>query len=196
MDMESPKRGGSAMNEEKTNVKDGKENADEQLLPLLHKTIRKVSEDIEAMRFNTAISALMILVNEFERRETVSRNTLEILLRLLSPFAPHIAEELWERLGNPSSIVFSEWPSFDESLLQEERVECAVQVNGKLRARLSIVPGLSEQDAVEKVLEHKDVQKFLSGKERVKTIFVPDRLINFVVRDRDEALSLSRSNEH
>lgn len=196
MDMESPKRGGSAMNEEKTNVKDGKENADEQLLPLLHKTIRKVSEDIEAMRFNTAISALMILVNEFERRETVSRNTLEILLRLLSPFAPHIAEELWERLGNPSSIVFSEWPSFDESLLQEERVECAVQVNGKLRARLSIAPGLSEQDAVEKVLEHKDVQKFLSGKERVKTIFVPDRLINFVVRDRDEALSLSRSNEH
>ena len=148
---------------------------------LLHRTIKKVSEDIEAMRFNTAISALMILVNEMEKSESVAREDFETLLVLLSPFAPHMAEELWERMGNASPILSAMWTEADPKFLKENTVEMVVQINGKLRARLRIAAGLSQEDAESAARTNVLVAKHLEGKEIRKIIFVPDRLMNFVV---------------
>lgn len=164
-----------------TNNKQTRGNDKRLLRIALHKTIKKVSEDIEAMRFNTAISALMILVNEMEKSESVAREDFEVLLILLSPFAPHMAEELWERAGNTSPILSAVWPEADPKLLKENTVEMVVQINGKLRARLRVAAGLSQEDAESAARAEVLVAKHLDGKEIRKTIFVPDRLVNFVV---------------
>ncbi|QQS15455.1 MAG: class I tRNA ligase family protein [Candidatus Moraniibacteriota bacterium] len=148
---------------------------------LLHKTIKKVSEDIEAMRFNTAISALMILVNEMEKTESMSREDFETLLVLLSPFAPHVAEELWSLVGNAGSILSTKWPEANPKYLVADEVEVVVQVNGKLRARLRIVSGSTREEVESAARADLLVSKHLDGKEVRKTVFVQDRLVNFVV---------------
>jgi len=153
----------------------------EKFLALLHKTIKKVSEDIEGMRFNTAISALMILANEMERAEFVAREDFETFLILLAPFAPHIAEELWSLQGNKTSIMLERWPKANPKFLTEETTEVIVQVNGKLRARLWVSVGASEEEVERRAREEEVIKKYLDNSVIRKVIFVPDRLVNFVV---------------
>lgn len=153
----------------------------EKFLALLHKTIKKVSEDIEEMRFNTAISALMILANEMERAEFVAREDFETFLILLAPFAPHIAEELWSLQGNKTSIMLERWPKANPKFLTEETTEVIVQVNGKLRARLRVSVGASQEEVERRAREEEVIKKYLNNSVIRKVIFVPDRLVNFVV---------------
>ncbi|WP_026730815.1 leucine--tRNA ligase [Fischerella sp. PCC 9605] len=156
--------------------------SDEELEILLHKTIKKATEDIESLRFNTAISHLMSFVNEATKRSYVSDTTLSILVRLLAPFAPHIAEELWEYLGNEDSITYAPWPQYDQEKIIEESVNIAVQVSGKLRSVVEVARGSTEEVVKEIALQTPQVANHLQGKSIVKTIFVPDKLINFVVK--------------
>ena len=151
------------------------------LLTLLHQTIKKVSEDIEAMRYNTAISQMMILVNEMSRLEVLSLKSYGLFLQLLSPFAPHITEEIWNHYQNKESIFKSDWPEYDPALIQDETITIAVQVNGKLRDTFDIPADLSEEEIKKLALTSEKVQKWLEGKEPKKVIYVKGKLISVVV---------------
>ncbi|MGB0591292.1 MAG: leucine--tRNA ligase [Myxococcota bacterium] len=148
---------------------------------LVHRTVKKVTEDIEGMRFNTAISALMILTNELTKLSVIPEEALRALLRCLSPFAPHIAEEIWERMGHNECIAHADWPTFDEALCADDQVELVVQVNGKVRSRISVATGM-EQDALRTLaLEDPRIQKWTEGKTVRKVIVVPNKIVNVVV---------------
>lgn len=175
---------GRIKNQELGMKKEGKEEGQDHERAIrthLHKTIKKVSEDIEAMRFNTAISALMILVNEMEKADSIFQEDFETLLLLLSPFAPHMAEELWNLVGNAESILSAKWPQANQKYLVADEVEVVVQINGKLRARLRVAAGSSQEEVESAARRDALVVKYLEGKEIRKTIFVQDRLVNFVV---------------
>jgi leucyl-tRNA synthetase len=149
----------------------------------LHATIRKVTEDLEALSYNTAIAAMMELLNTIRAGgRAPERDAVEPLVLLLAPFAPHVAEELWERLGR-SGPVFGEmrWPAFDADKATADTVEFVVQINGKLRARMPMARGIAEPEAREAALADPNVQRFLEGKQLRKTVFVADRLVNLVV---------------
>ncbi|MBM3163584.1 MAG: leucine--tRNA ligase [Chlorobi bacterium] len=154
----------------------------EELLRRMHKTIRKVTEDTESLKFNTAIAEMMVFVNELQRSGIRSRKAVETLLLLLSPYAPHITEELWQALGNNASISRVPFPAYDPALATDNVVEIAVQINGKLRGTFNAAAGspkellLAEAKAVESVV------KFLDGKTIVREIVVPDKLVNFAVK--------------
>src|SRR6266852_5788582 len=147
----------------------------------LHQTIRKVTADTESLDYNTAIAAMMEYVNLLRDEGVTSRPAIEPLLVMLAPYAPHLAEELWAALGQTGSIFSARWPAFDERLAAAGDVEVVVQVNGKVRGRVTVRRGTSEAQVVE--LAHKDesVRKFVDGQAIKKTIFVPDRLVNLVV---------------
>jgi leucyl-tRNA synthetase len=151
---------------------------------LLHKTIKKVSEDIEGMRFNTAISTMMVLVNEMDR-SGISIKDYKKFLQILSPFAPHMTEELWAMLGNKGanqkSISLSIWPLWDKNKIVDEEIKIAVQINGKVRTEITIPLDQGEETVKQKVLENKNVLKYTSGKEVRKVIYVKNRLINIVL---------------
>ncbi|MEE8117705.1 MAG: leucine--tRNA ligase [Gemmatimonadales bacterium] len=149
----------------------------------LHQTIRKVTVDVEGLRYNTAIAAMMEYVNLLRSDEggQVTRDLTEPLVLLLSPFAPHFAEECWERLGHHESVFDACWPDFDEQLAREAEIEIVVQVNGKVRSRLTVRPGISEEEAIRLAKADESVRKFVTGKEIRKEIWVPDRLVNLVV---------------
>jgi len=149
---------------------------------LLHQTIRKVTHDVEALRPNTAVSQMMIFVNEATKRGGVSRDALGTLVRLLSPFAPHVCEEMWEGLGGAGLVLDAAWPVFDPARCVEESVTFVVQVNGKLRERLEVPRGSGEDELRERALACESVQRAIGDKQVVKTVFVPDRLLNVVVR--------------
>ncbi|HUG09888.1 MAG TPA: leucine--tRNA ligase [Opitutaceae bacterium] len=146
-----------------------------------HATIKKVTEDIENLRFNTAISQMMIFVNSVQKAESLNRASAEGFLRLLAPFAPHTAEELWSRLGHPETILEAGWPVHDPARLVLSTITLIVQVNGKLRGDLTVPPGIAEADAVAQARAHPKVAPFLDGKSLQKTVFVRGRLVNFVV---------------
>jgi len=155
---------------------------------LLHKTIKKVTEDIENLRFNTAISALMILLNEFEKQEKILTTHYSLLAILLAPFAPHIAEELWQQLGHKpclpagrNSIFLEKWPKYDKKLIKDKVITVIIQVNGKMRDQLKIAAGASEEEVKKMALESGKIKKYTEGKSIRKVIFVKDRLVNFVV---------------
>ena len=148
---------------------------------LLHKTIKKVSEDIESMRFNTAISAMMILTNEMEKKENLSQKDFKSFLQILSPFAPHVTEELWHGLGEKKSVNLSTWPKWDESLLMDEEIKIALQVNGKVRAELVIQMNMPEEDIKKKALTNQTIMKHVAGKEPKRVIYVKNRLVNIVL---------------
>ncbi|TMQ62417.1 MAG: leucine--tRNA ligase [Candidatus Eisenbacteria bacterium] len=148
---------------------------------LLHQTIRKVTEDIDALRFNTAISQLMVLTNELTPLEQRPRSLIEPFVLLLSPFAPHLAEELWSRLGARQSLAYEPWPAWDPALVLEATVTLAVQVNGKLRATLDLPRGTDQAAAEKAALADERVRRHLNGGQLRKVIFVPDRLVNLVV---------------
>ncbi|HLR91225.1 MAG TPA: leucine--tRNA ligase [Balneolaceae bacterium] len=151
---------------------------------VLHETIKKVTEDIDGMRFNTAISALMIFVNEAGQWKTFPKETAQTYAILLSPFAPHVAEEIWSRLGNTETLAYEEWPAFNEEYLKEDVLEMAVQVNGKVRANIQ-VPAEKMKDkayGLELARKQKNVSRYLEGTTVLKEIFVPGRIINFVIK--------------
>ncbi len=147
----------------------------------LHRTIRKVSADTEALQYNTAIAAMMEYVNELREQGAGSRELITPLVIMLAPYAPHIAEELWSVLGNGSSIFEARWPAYDERLTSAGDVEIAVQVNGKLRSRLTVPRGMAEKDVMARVLADDAVKKFVDGQKVKKVIYVQDRLVNLVV---------------
>ncbi len=147
----------------------------------IEKAIKKVGEDIESMKFNTAISTLMICVNEIEKLEFLSKDGYKKLLTLLSPFAPHIAEELWVLQGEKKSIGLSSWPKWDENLLKEEEVKIIIQINGKMRAEMMISVDQAEDQVKQKALANQVVLRHISSQEVNKIIYVKNRLINIVV---------------
>jgi leucyl-tRNA synthetase len=148
---------------------------------LLHKTIKKVTGDIECMRFNTAISSLMILVNDMEKATPLARGQYGTLLQLLAPFAPHVTEELWSKLGNKRSIHASPWPEYDPALAADAEATIIVQVNGRVRGSFTSAPDTSKEDMEKKAQDVPGVKKWLEGKKVIKIIVVPGRLVNIVV---------------
>ena len=154
----------------------------EDQLRILHKTIKAVTDDIDRLAFNTAISRMMEFVNFMSGQETRSKAVLEHFILLLNPFAPHIAEELWNALGHCGTLSYEAWPSYDPALLVEDTIEVPVQINGKVRARI-IVPANSDAASLEAAArDDESVQKNLEGKTVVKVVAVPGRLLNFVVK--------------
>jgi leucyl-tRNA synthetase len=151
----------------------------------LHKTIKKVTGDIENYKFNTAISAMMIFLNELESASTkgsgVTKEHFETFLKLLAPFAPHMTEEIWHQFGKTESIHLEKWPEFDAAKIKEEKITIVVQINGKIRAQFEAKTGISEKEVREKALALSEVQKWLDQKEIKKVIFVPNKIVNFVV---------------
>jgi leucyl-tRNA synthetase len=164
------------------------EKEDEKILSLLHKTIKKVGEDIESFSFNTAVSAMMIFVNElvdFKNKNHFSPlkvDNLKMFIQILSPFAPHLSEELWERMNEKESIFKSSWPEYSSLLIQDKNINLVVQVNGKLRATIEVSADISEEEAFEVSSNNEKVKSYLEGKEIIKKIFVPKKLVNIVVK--------------
>ncbi|MEE1253155.1 MAG: class I tRNA ligase family protein, partial [Bacteroidales bacterium] len=157
------------------------EKATKDELKALHKTIKKVQEDIERFSFNTSISTFMICVNELSDLKCNKKEILEPLCILLSPFAPHITEELWNLMGNQTSISFASFPAFDESVLVENTFKYPVSINGKMRANVEIALDLDKDEVEKIVLANAEVQKYIDGKAIKKIIFVPKKIVNIVV---------------
>ncbi len=156
-------------------------NETEDLVRELNRTIKKVSHDIETLQFNTAISQMMILMNVAEKSPSLKRSTVEDFTRLAAPFAPHVCEEIWQRLGHKESITQAGWPTFDESKLVESTVDVVFQVNGKVRATTKVDKNISKEALVALAKADPAVQKFIDGKPIIKEIIVPGKLVNFVV---------------
>jgi leucyl-tRNA synthetase len=153
-----------------------------------HKTIRRVTDDMEAFTFNTIIAGLMEFTNALQRAKTTAvygteawEEAIETLLLLLAPCCPHIAEELWAQTGRPYSIHQQSWPAFDPDLAAEEVITLIVQINGKLRARIEVPADIGEEAAKETALADSNIQRHTEGKETRKIIYVPGRLVNIVV---------------
>ncbi|HEX4514946.1 MAG TPA: leucine--tRNA ligase [Polyangiaceae bacterium] len=155
--------------------------ADAETKKLLHKTIKKVGEDIESLRFNTAISAMMILVNRLRELETVPREAAEAFALILSPFAPHLGEELWERLGHKETLAYHAWPAFDPALVTDDTREIGVQVNGKVRGAVTLAVAASQDEAVAEARKDPKISALLEGKTIKKIIYVPGKILNLIV---------------
>ena len=149
---------------------------------LLHQTIKKVSTDIESMNFNTAISAMMILVNEIYKEKSHSLKVLKPLCQMLMPFAPHLAEELWQKMGGENFVSCAAWPKFDEDLTKVDQVTMGVQVNGKMRGTIDISPEESEENALKKAQELSTVQNVIDGKTIAKVIYRPGKILNIIAK--------------
>ncbi|HEY1861535.1 MAG TPA: class I tRNA ligase family protein, partial [Gemmataceae bacterium] len=147
----------------------------------LHQTIQKVTEDLDGMRFNTAIAAMMELTNHLTKLPVKPRAMLESFVLLLSPFAPHLAEELWGILGHSETLAYEAWPRFDRTLTKEDQIEVPVQVNGKLRCRLTVPADIDEAGLKAAALADEQVKKQIAGKQVRKVIVVPGKLVNIVV---------------
>ena len=154
-----------------------------ELTKTLHKTIKKVTKDTRGLDFNTAISQMMILVNELYKTEELPREVWETLILLLTPYVPHLAEELWELAGHPASVTNRPWPTYREELTIDDTVEVVVQINGKLRAKLTVDKGTSKDNLSEMAWNIERIQELTTGKQVLKTIVVADKLVNIVVKD-------------
>jgi leucyl-tRNA synthetase len=149
---------------------------------LLHKTIQKVTGDIEAMRFNTAISSMMILVKHLGQLPGTPREVAEAFVLIASPFAPHLGEELWRKLGHEESLAYAKWPTFDAALVKDDVVEIGVQVNGKMRGTISIAVDADEAIARAAALEEPKVALHVAGKSIVKVVYVRGKIVNIIVK--------------
>ncbi len=147
---------------------------------ILHQTIKKVGDDIETLDLNTAVSQMMIFTNEFSRSGKIPREALESFVKILSPFAPHICEEMWEMLGHENSIAREPWPVYNEEFLKLDEIEILVQVKGKPKVRMMMASSISQDEMQKLALSNPDVQKEVSGKKVIKIISVPGRLVNIV----------------
>ncbi len=148
----------------------------------LHRTIKKVSSDIEEMKFNTAIAALMTLTNDIYALGKVSREQVQTFAKLLNPFAPHLCEEIWEATGGEGFLALAEWPSYDEAKTVEAQTEIGVQINGKLRATVVIPTGAEKEEVFKLAKANARIAALTEGKTFVKEIYVPNRVVNFVVK--------------
>ena len=148
---------------------------------LLHQTIKKVTQDLDTFGFNTAISQMMICLNEFSKLEKVPREAAETFVLLLAPFAPHICEEMWAELGHSESLAYENWPVWDEKQLEVSEVEILVQVLGKPKARLMMPVGCDQETAQNIALACDEVKAAIGDKSVRKVIYVPGRLVNIVI---------------
>jgi leucyl-tRNA synthetase len=149
---------------------------------IIHETIKGVSEDYEAMKFNTAIAKMMTLVNEYNKQETISKADYEVLLTLLNPVAPHVTEELWQMLGHETLLVFESYPEYDEAKLVKDEIELVISINGKLRDKIVVENNLDKQELEKIALQSEKIQGYVEGKQIVKIIVVPNKLVNIVIK--------------
>lgn len=156
--------------------------APDALMRLLHRTIKKVSQDTEAMDFNTAIAAMMTFVNEVTKSPVRPRSVLEPFVLLLSPYAPHLAEELWEALGHKETLAYEPWPTWDEALTVEALITMPVQVNGKVRAQVEVPADADKETVLAIAKDHDRIKAILEDKILVKEVVVPGRIVNLVVK--------------
>lgn len=147
-----------------------------------HQTVKKVTEDIEGIRFNTAISQMMVFINDCYKAEIIPTEYAEGFAKLLAPIAPHVAEELWSILGHEGTISYEAWPTYDESKLVDDEVEVVVQVNGKVRAKVKVAKDASKEELEQVAINDEKVKEFMDGKELVKLIAIPGKLVNIVVK--------------
>ncbi|WP_107838874.1 leucine--tRNA ligase [Metasolibacillus meyeri] len=147
-----------------------------------HQTVKKVTEDFEAMRYNTAISQMMVFINECYKVDAIPKEYAEGFIQMISPVARHVAEELWQKFGHTETITYSAWPTFDPSKLEEDEVEVVVQVLGKVRAKVKVAKDISKEDLEAAALADEKVQEFITGKDVVKVIVIPGKLVNIVVK--------------
>ena len=162
------------------NIHEGEEN--KETLKILHKTIKKVSEDIEGMRFNTGISQMMIFINHCYKVKKVTKETAKTFALIISPYAPHLGEELWKVHGENQSLAYESWPDFNPSLVVDDVITMAVQFNGKTRGTLEVSPEISKEEFLEKVKGDEKLSKYLDGKKVIKEIFVPKKIFNLIVK--------------
>jgi len=153
---------------------------DDSMERVYHQTVKKVTKDFENLHFNTAISQMMVFVNEGYKVEKVSKKFIEGFIKLLYPIAPHICEELWNRLGHEDTITFEEWPTYDETKLIEEEVEVVIQVMGKVRSKISVAKDISKDQLESTALANEKIQPWIEGKTVRKVIVVPGKLVNIV----------------
>lgn len=165
---------------DKNKLHDGAEDA--AIEKALHKCIKKVGEDIEGLRFNTGISAMMIFLNEVAKAPKIAKSTAETFAKIVSPFAPHVGEELWSILGHTKSLAYEAWPTFDPAKAKDDVITMAVQVNGKTRATIEVAADISKEEFLAKAKEEEKVAKQLEGKSIVKEIYVPGKICNIVVK--------------
>ena len=158
------------------------EDGDAGLDKLIHKTIKGVSEDMEKLSFNTAIAKMMELTNAIYKTQKVNQSVMEAFVLLLSPIAPHMMEELWQRLGHTSTLAYEKWPVYDEAMLQEDEMEIVVQIMGKKRATISVPVDAEQEDVLKIAQAEPRLSDYLSGKQILKVIYVPKRLLNIVVK--------------
>ena len=145
-------------------------------------TIKKVTKDTDTLNFNTAISQMMIFVNELSKQESIPRAMWSDFVKVISPYAPHLGEELWEKLGNKNTIAYESWPTINEDFLKDDAKTIVVMVNGKLRGKFQAAPGADDNTLIEAAKTAEGVEKFLEGKTIVKSVVVKDKLVNFVVK--------------
>lgn len=153
-----------------------------QLEKSYHQTVKKVTEDFESLNFNTAISQLMVFINDCYKAEKINQSYIEGFVKMLAPIAPHIGEELWSILGHEGTITYQPWPSYDAELLEGDVVEIVVQVNGKVRAKLEIPKNASKEEMEQFAFENENVQQAIEGKDIKKVIAVPQKLVNIVAK--------------
>ncbi len=153
---------------------------DESMERIYHETVKKVTNDFENLHFNTAISQMMVFVNEGYKVDKISKDFIEGFIKLLYPIAPHLGEELWERLGNENTITYEAWPAYDESKLVEEEVEVVIQVMGKVRSKINVSKEVSKEELEAEALANEKIQPWLEGKTVRKVIVVPGKLVNIV----------------
>jgi leucyl-tRNA synthetase len=158
------------------------EKAPEELVRLMHKTIKKVTHDTDTLAFNTAIAQMMIFVNELFKAEKRYRELWEPFVLLLAPYAPHLAEELWEQLGHEPSVSRVDWPEYDEALTQDDEVEIVLQINGKVRSRMQVAAGTDKAELERLAQQNERIQEWTDGKEIVRVIAIPDKLVNIVIK--------------
>lgn len=158
------------------------DNNDGKLDKVYNQTVKKVTEDYDALHFNTAISQMMVFVNEAHKVETMPKEYAQGLVKLLAPIAPHMMEELWNKFGNAESISYAAWPTYDESKLVSDTVEIIVQVNGKLRDKLQVATDTPKDELEKLATADEKVQKFIDGKNVVKVIVIPNKIVNIVVK--------------
>ncbi|MFA6307242.1 MAG: leucine--tRNA ligase [Patescibacteria group bacterium] len=157
--------------------------ADKDSQSLLHKSIKKVGEDIDNMRFNTAVAQMMILINHLDKQKNIAKDVFEKFVLILSPFAPHIAEEMWQILGNPESLTRQAWPEYDSDLARDEKIVIGIQINGKVRDEIELDFDVEPSDDLKKeILARSKVAKHLAGKELVKFIHIKNKIISIVLK--------------
>jgi leucyl-tRNA synthetase len=159
---------------------------DRDTLRKLHQLVKKVTDDLDTMGFNTAIAAMMEFTNHMTKLAVRPRKVLETFVLLLSPFAPHIAEELWAALGHPDTLAYEPWPAYDPELLKTEEIEVPVQINGKVRARLKVPADIDDKALEATALADADVKKWIDGK-RIKKVFVKSRQMVSIALDEPKA---------